>query len=97
MTAKKMAGCFALAVSLMSAAPAFAAGADGNDWQNFLQLTAMKAIDKNSDGMVSKKEYMDMMAKAWDMNAGKMGAKGDRMTPEQFKQFQAYFMAGAGG
>ena len=97
MTAKKMAGCIALAVSLMSAGPALAAGAEGNHWETFLKLTAMKAIDKNSDGMVSKKEYMDMMAKAWDMNAGKMGAKGDRMTPEQFKQFQNYFMAGAGG
>ena len=97
MTAKKMAGRIALAVSLIATGPAFAAGADGNDWQKFLQLTAMKAIDKDSDGMVSRKEYMDMMAKAWDMNAGKMGVKGDKMTPEQFKQFQAYFMAGAGG
>ena len=97
MTAKKMAGCFALAVSLMSAGSAFAAGADGNDWQKFLDLTAMKAIDKNKDGMVSKQEYMDMMAKAWDMNATKMGARNGLMTPEQFKQFQAYFMAGAGG
>jgi hypothetical protein len=31
-------------------------------------------------GMVSKKESLDMMNMTWDMNARKMGAKGDVMT-----------------
>jgi hypothetical protein len=47
--------------------------------------------------MVSKTEYMDMMTKAWEMNAAKMGVKGDKMTSEQYKQFQHYLQAGAGG
>jgi hypothetical protein len=51
-------------------------------------------MDKNKDGMVSKKEYMDMMAKAWDMNAAKMGVKGDKMTTDQFNQLLQYLKAG---
>lgn len=97
MTAKQTAGCIALALSLMSAGTAFAAGADGPQWEPFAQIMAMKMIDKDHDGMVSRKEYMDMMTKAWDMNAKKMGVTGDKMTPEQFKQFQNYLQAGAGG
>jgi hypothetical protein len=97
MNAKKTAGCIALALSLMSAGTAFAAGADGPEWMQFSQIMAMKMMDKDKDGMVSKTEYMDMMTKAWEMNAAKMGVKGDKMTSEQYKQFQHYLQAGAGG
>ena len=98
MTAKKTAGCIALALSFLSAGPAFAAGADGGDWHAFNQIMSMKMIDKDKDGMVSKKEYMDMMTKAWEMNATKMGVKGDKMSAEQFKQLLKYMeTAGAGG
>jgi hypothetical protein len=44
--------------------------------------------------MVSKKEYMDMMSMAWDMNAKKMGVKGDKMTDAQFKEILMYLKAG---
>jgi hypothetical protein len=97
MTAKKTAGRIALALSLMSAGAAFAAGADGPQWQPFSEIMAMKMMDKDHDGMVSKKEYVDMMSMAWEMNAKKMGVKDDKMTPEQFNQFQQYLKAGAGG
>ena len=76
---------------------AFAAGADGPEWMPYAQLMAMKAIDKDHDGMVSKQEYMDMVTKAWEMNAAKMGVKGDKMSADQFKQFRRYIEAGAGG
>ena len=97
MNAKQSAGCIALALSLMSAGSALAAGADGPEWQPFSTVMAMKMMDKNQDGMVSKQEYLDMMSMAWDMNAKKMGVKDDKMTSEQFKQFNRYFTAGAGG
>ena len=70
----------------------FAAGEDP-----LYPLFQMEMMDKNKDGMVSKKEYMGMMEMAWDMNAKKMGVKCDMMTGEQFTQFQKYLMAGAGG
>lgn len=95
MSPKKTAGCIALALSLMSGA-AFAA-ADGPDWMQFNQMMAMKMMDKDKDGMVSKQEYMDMMTKAWEMNAKKMNVKDDKMTADQYKQFQRYLQAGAGG
>jgi hypothetical protein len=96
MSPKKTAGCIALALSLMSAGSAFAA-ADGPDWMQFNQMMAMKMMDKDKDGMVSKQEYMDMMTKAWEMNAKKMNVKDDKMTADQYKQFQRYLQAGAGG
>ena len=55
---------------------------------------SMKMMDKNGDGKVSKKEYMDMMSKAWDMNAKKMGAKGDKLTVQQFNELLMYMKAG---
>ncbi len=97
MTAKQTAGRIALALSLMCTGTAFAAGADSAEWMPLSQVMTMKMKDKKKDEMVSKKEYMDMMSMAWDMNAKKMGVKGEKMTTEQFQQFQKYLMAGAGG
>jgi hypothetical protein len=37
---------------------------------------------------------MDMMSLAWDMNAKKMGVKGDKMTADEFKQVLQYLKAG---
>jgi hypothetical protein len=53
----------------------------------------MDHIDKDKDGMVSKKEFMDMMGKAWDEMAAKtpeMKGK-DRMTLEQYRAFAKMF------
>ena len=60
----------------------------------FAEIMSMKMIDKNKDGMVSKKEFMDMMTMAWEMNAKKMGVKGDMMTDAQFKEILMYLKAG---
>ena len=87
-----------IATSLVAAAALFAAGsalaAGSSEYYPFSELMSMKMMDKNKDGMVSKKEYMDMMSKAWDMNAAKMSVKGDKMTTEQFNQLLQYLKAG---
>lgn len=64
------------------------------EYYPFAEIMSMKMIDKNKDGMVSKKEYMAMAEMAWDMNAKKMGMKGAGMTPDQFNQFLQYLKAG---
>jgi hypothetical protein len=89
MKAKHLATLAIAAAAFCGAAPALAAGETG-DFYMFSELMGMKMMDKNKDGMVSKKEYMDMMSKAWDMNAKKMGVKGDKMTSDQFKDLMTY-------
>ncbi|WP_372524802.1 EF-hand domain-containing protein [Piscinibacter sp.] len=61
----------------------FAAGEDP-----LYPLFQMEMMDKNKDGMVSKKEFMDMMSKAWDMKAKEMKVKGSNMTAEQIKELE---------
>jgi hypothetical protein len=92
MQVKKIATSFVAAATLLAAGTAFAAGS--TEYYPFSEIMAMKMMDKNKDGMVSKKEYMDMMSKAWDMNAAKMGVKGDKMTTDQFNQLLQYLKAG---
>jgi len=79
--------------ALCGTGSALAAGETG-DFYMFSEIMGMKMMDKNKDGMVSKKEYMDMMSLAWDMNAKKMAVKGDKMTTEQFNQLLQYLKAG---
>ena len=55
--------------------------------QDFMYLFKMAMMDKNKDGMVSKKEFMAMMDKAYDMKAKAMGAKGGMITEAQMKEF----------
>ena len=89
----KIASTLAAATLLCAAGSAFAAGTV-SEFYPFADIMAMKMMDKNKDGMVSKKEYMDMMSKAWDMNAAKMGVKGDKMKTEDFNQLMQYLKAG---
>lgn len=49
----------------------------------------MSAIDANKDGMVSRKEYLDMAAKSYDMMAKKMGSKPAGMSADEFRRFMA--------
>ncbi len=93
MQLKQIATTLAAATLLCAAGTAFAAGTV-SEYYPFSEIMSMKMMDKNKDGMVSKKEYMDMMSMAWDMNAKKMGVKGDKMTPEQFDQVLQYLKAG---
>ncbi len=62
----------------------------------------MDKIDANKDGMVSKKEFMDAMAKTWDMHmaeAKKADAKmpKDKMTLQQYLEFSKMFGLNVGG
>jgi hypothetical protein len=84
----------ALAATLLAAGTAFAAGPTNAEYYPFQEIKSMKMLDKNKDGMVSKKEFIDMMNLTWDMNARKMGAKGDAMNADQFKEILMYLKAG---
>ena len=79
---------------LASAGTAFAQAPTSQEFSPFKEIMSMKMMDKNKDGMVSKKEFLDMMSMAWDMNAKKAGVKGDKMTPDQFEMVMQYLKAG---
>ena len=62
----------------------------------------MPVVDANKDGMVSKKEFMDAMARTWDMHmveAKKADAKmpRDKMTLQQYLEFSKMFGLNVGG
>ena len=95
MKLQQLAGTFIIAGTLLAGGgAAFAAGPASAEYYPFQEIMSMKMIDKNKDSMVSKKEFIDMMNMAWDINAKKMGAKGDVMTPDQFKEILMYLKAG---
>ena len=48
----------------------------------------MKQMDSNNDGMVSKDEFLAMVAKLWDMHSLEIKIKGNKMTPEQIKELE---------
>jgi hypothetical protein len=74
----------ALAVATAGfAAPALAQEGTQDDFMLF----RMTMVDKNKDGMVSKKELMAMIEKAYDMTARKMGAKNGLLTEAQMREF----------
>ena len=50
-------------------------------------LFKMDKLDADKDGMVSKKEFMAMMDKAYDMHAKAAAAKGGQMTEPQVMEF----------
>jgi hypothetical protein len=89
-----IAGSIAIASAFLASGSAFAAGPTNAEFYPFAEIMSMKMMDKDKDGMVSKKEYMDMMSMAWDMNAKKMGVKGEKMTDAQFKEILMYLKAG---
>jgi hypothetical protein len=94
MQLKRIATTLALAATVLASGTAFAAGPTSAEYYPFAEIMSMKMMDKNKDGMVSKKEFMDMMGMAWDMNAKKMGVKGEMMTDAQFKEILMYLKAG---
>lgn len=53
----------------------------------YSRLFEMRQMDRNKDGMVSKEEYLAMVAKAWDMKAAELKVKG-RMSPEQLRELE---------
>ncbi|WP_298826633.1 hypothetical protein [uncultured Piscinibacter sp.] len=71
-------------VALALATCGGAAFAQGDTYS---RLFEMQQMDRNKDGMVSKAEYLAMVAKAWDMKAAEMKVKG-RMTLEQLHELE---------
>jgi hypothetical protein len=94
MSFRKLAGACALAACVLAGGSALAQSPVNAEYYPFAEIMSMKMIDKNKDGMVSRKEYLDMMAMAWDMNARKMGATEGKMTPEQLREVLMYLKAG---
>jgi len=95
MNFKQITGAAIAAAAILCAGAASAAqGPTNAEYYPLAEIMSMKMIDKNKDGMVSKKEFLDMMSMAWDMNAKKMGAQGDKMTDAQFKEVLMYLKAG---
>jgi len=68
--------------------PSHAQDVRREDMVNFFQ---MDKIDKDKDGMVSKKEFVDMMGKAWETQMAAQPKARDKMTLEQYKAFAKMF------
>jgi hypothetical protein len=99
-----------LAVTASFSLPSLAQDVRREDMVTYFQ---MDKIDANKNGMVSKKEFLDMMSKAWDMHmadvakmgADKMGAMPSpearkmkqEMTREQYVEFSKMFGLNIGG
>jgi len=86
----------ALAIAAAAATTAFAtlpSHAQDVRREEMVTYFQMDHVDKDKDGMVSRKEFLDMMGKAWDEMATKTPAmKGkDRMTLEQYRAFSKMF------
>ena len=85
----------ALAATLMLGLTALPAMAETQADMSFDGMTAMSRMDKNKDGMVSKQEFLDMMAAVWDEKTKKMKMKDGKMNGEDFKQILMYLKAGS--
>jgi hypothetical protein len=94
MKLKQFPASIAIAAGVLASGSAFAAGPTSAEYYPFAEIMSMKMMDKNKDGMVSRKEFMGMMAMAWDMNARKMGVRGEMMSDAQFKEILMYLKAG---
>lgn len=94
MKLNQIAGSFALAASVLASGTAFSAGPTNAEFYPFAEIMSMTMIDKNKDGLISKREFTDMMSMAWEMNARKMGVNGDTMTDAQFREILMYLKAG---
>lgn len=73
------------AVAIAVAATGTAAFAEGDIYS---RLFEMKQMDRDKDGMVSKEEFLAMVAKLWDMHSLEIKIKGSKMTPEQIKELE---------
>ena len=92
MKIKNLLSIVVLGVALSSFGTAAHAQLDGDN--SFDGMMKMAMMDKNKDGMVSKAEYLDMMAKVWDMKAKEMKVKSDMMTPADFAALVKFLSRG---
>ena len=104
---KRLSTAALLAVATAFALPVHAQDSRSEDRLRHFQ---MAMIDADKDGMVSKKEFMDMVSKVWDMQMSDMArpvngdamkaapAKmKDKMTLEQYREFAKMFGLDVGG
>jgi Ca2+-binding EF-hand superfamily protein len=87
MLSKKLTAVLVIATATAFAGLSGPARAQEGTQDDFMLFFKMKMIDADKDGMVSKKEFMAMMEKAYDMKAKAMGAKGGMITEAQMKEF----------
>lgn len=94
MFTKKLAAGLLAGAALLSLAGATRA-AEG-DTQDPFMLFKMSILDKNKDGMVSKKEFMAMVEKAYDMKVKQTGARGSLLSEDQMQALlkSLYFIGG---
>lgn len=82
-------------VILALAALPLAAPAQTLEDMSFDGMMKMQMVDANKDGKVSKKEFLDMMGKMWDVKMKKMNVKGDAVTEAQMREILMYLKAGS--
>jgi hypothetical protein len=70
------------------------ARAETMDDNSFAGMFTLAHMDTNKDGMVSKAEFLAMMAKAWDMKAKEMAVKGDMMSADDMKKMVVWLSRG---
>ncbi len=54
----------------------------------YSRLYEMHMADAKKAGMMSKQEFLAMVAKVWDMKAGEMKLKGGKMDAAQIKELE---------
>lgn len=74
-----------LALTLAVGATGTAVMAEGDIYS---RLFEMRQMDRNKDGMVSKDEFLAMVAKVWDMQAAEMKAGNGKMTTAQIREIE---------
>lgn len=74
-----------LALALALAGGAGAALAEGDIYSRLME---MREMDRNKDGMVSKEEFLAMIAKAWDMHAQENKLRNGKLSAEQIKDLE---------
>ena len=74
-----------MALAIAMAATGTAAFAEGDIYSRLFEMNQM---DSDKDGMVSKDEFLAMVAKLWDMHSLDARIKGNKMTPEQIKKLE---------
>lgn len=74
-----------LTLAIAVAAAGSAAFAEGDIYS---RLFEMRQMDRDKDGMVSKAEFLAMVAKLWDMHSIEIKVKGGKMTAEQIKEIE---------
>lgn len=93
MKIKNLMSVVALGLALSTVGTMARAASNPED-MSFDGMMKMAMMDKNKDGMVSKAEYLEMMAKIWDMKAKEMKVKGDMMTPSDFAALVGFLSRG---